>query len=547
MRFFRRIFLPLFFVTGCYYSQSNASLKIDSLRKELSKGAPDTNRVNQFFRLADLFLNLNPDSAISIGTQALVLADKLNWEPGRVRLLHQLGWYHYSISNDSIALQYYLSALKQAELAEKTAPEKCSENLNGKGCYTKVYYYGRRAAALSNIALVYDSKSEYARALELLFTALKMSEKIGHKKYQAIQCRNISRVYGKQGNFLKALSFGLKALKLDEESGDEGSIAAAYSAVALVYMSLDDYGKSREYYGKALEMYKRTGNAFRIASTLGNLGIVAEHLGQLEKAGEYYSASLQKSEALGDKNGMARQLGNIAILYNKQKQYEKSLEFHQRALKINEDNQNKHGIANNLSNIASVYCNKKNYKLALSYSLQALKIIKEIGAADLERSEEYQLSEIYGYTGDHKNAFEHYKRSVRLNDSIHTQENKKELVRKEMNYSFEKKEAETKALQDKKDALAAEDLRQQKMIIMFVGSCLLLVVIFAIVILRSFVQKKKANLLLAEKNRQIELQKEMVEAKQKEILDSIHYAKRIQQALLTPESLVRKNLSRLNK
>jgi hypothetical protein len=43
----------------------------------------------------------------------------------------------------------------------------------------------------------------------------------------------------------------------------------------------------------------------------------------------------------------------------------------------------------------------------------------------------------------------------------------------------------------------------------------------------------------------IELQKDIVEEKQKEILDSIHYAKRIQKALITSEKYIEKELSRL--
>ncbi len=46
---------------------------------------------------------------------------------------------------------------------------------------------------------------------------------------------------------------------------------------------------------------------------------------------------------------------------------------------------------------------------------------------------------------------------------------------------------------------------------------------------------------------QIEEQKKVVEVKQKEILDSIHYAKRIQNTLLTSEKYIDKHLNELNK
>ena len=47
-------------------------------------------------------------------------------------------------------------------------------------------------------------------------------------------------------------------------------------------------------------------------------------------------------------------------------------------------------------------------------------------------------------------------------------------------------------------------------------------------------------------NVEINKQKDVIEAKQKEILDSIHYAKRIQNVLMTSEKYIGKNLDKLS-
>ena len=69
---------------------------------------------------------------------------------------------------------------------------------------------------------------------------------------------------------------------------------------------------------------------------------------------------------------------------------------------------------------------------------------------------------------------------------------------------------------------------------------LLLVLGFAIFAYRSYRQKQKANI-------EISKQKEVIEEKQKEILDSIHYAKRIQTALLPSEKYLGQSFERLKK
>jgi serine phosphatase RsbU (regulator of sigma subunit) len=75
---------------------------------------------------------------------------------------------------------------------------------------------------------------------------------------------------------------------------------------------------------------------------------------------------------------------------------------------------------------------------------------------------------------------------------------------------------------------------------------LLLLLLFAV---RSYRQKKKANDLLGKQNREITEQKEEIQVKnhiitekQKEIVDSINYAKRIQYALLANENLINSRL-----
>ena len=103
------------------------------------------------------------------------------------------------------------------------------------------------------------------------------------------------------------------------------------------------------------------------------------------------------------------------------------------------------------------------------------------------------------------------------------------------------KKAETqKAEQDKQKAVAEADKKKQQVILYSVIGGLLVVLLFAGFIFRALriTQKQK---------KVIEKQKKLVEEKQKEILDSIHYAKRIQTALLPTEKYITKSLKRLMK
>lgn len=58
-----------------------------------------------------------------------------------------------------------------------------------------------------------------------------------------------------------------------------------------------------------------------------------------------------------------------------------------------------------------------------------------------------------------------------------------------------------------------------------------------------FNRVKKAKREVIEKNKEIETQKRLIEEKQKDILDSIHYAKRIQTSLLPTDKYINKIIS----
>jgi hypothetical protein len=131
-----------------------------------------------------------------------------------------------------------------------------------------------------------------------------------------------------------------------------------------------------------------------------------------------------------------------------------------------------------------------------------------------------------------------------MRDSINSQETQKAVLKKQMQYTYEKQEAVAKAEHkselEKQQAVADEKNRKQKIIITSVAIGLLLVIIFAGYVFKTLRATRKQKILIEHKNMEIEM-------KQKEILDSIRYAKRIQTALIPSDKYIEKNLNKLQK
>ena|GEM_PF-3307406 len=83
---------------------------------------------------------------------------------------------------------------------------------------------------------------------------------------------------------------------------------------------------------------------------------------------------------------------------------------------------------------------------------------------------------------------------------------------------------------------------KQKNVISTIAILSALGIILLLFTIRSNNQRRKANKLLSEQKSEIEKQKHLVDEKQKEILDSINYAKRIQTALMANSSMMSTNL-----
>ncbi len=414
--------------------------KIDSLFNLVETDKPacstpcigDTARITHLNGLArELRIN-EPQRATDYATQALDLAEKIDFKKGMAYAYQTFGSMNYYQGNYLEALDYNFKALKTAE------------DLDDKDF---------DASLLSSIGMVYKEQGDYPRALEFDFKALKMKEEIGNKNAMAKILGNIGVVYQAQRDLPKALDYFFKALKVAEEVGDKNGVAIDLGNIGIVYYDQKDLDKALEYYLKALKAKEELGNKISISKTLGNIGLVYRDQNNFDMALDYYLRSLKLVEELGDKNGIAANLGNLGSLYTITKDYAK----------------------------------------AEKYLSDALEISHSIGALDIEMNHEIYFSELFSNTNRYQLALEHYKKAMTIKDSLFNDEKNQEITRKEMNYEFEKKEAAAKAEQDKKDALNAADLKKQTLIRNITIGAAIVAALLVFVAVRSVNRRKKLS------------------------------------------------------
>ena len=176
-------------------------------------------------------------------------------------------------------------------------------------------------------------------------------------------------------------------------------------------------------------------------------------------------------------------------------------------------------------------------KKSIYYLEDALNRAEKINLNEVRRDANKLLSDIYLKLNNPGKSLANYKDFVAARDSFFNEENTKNTVRLEMNYEFEKKEAEVKAEQDKQAAVAAAERSRQRLFLWLVGAVAGAIAVIALIIFRSLqITRRQKDIIEAHKT-EIEKSKLLVEERNKDITDSINYAKKIQEAILPDKEI----------
>jgi tetratricopeptide (TPR) repeat protein len=120
-------------------------------------------------------------------------------------------------------------------------------------------YQNEFDASASNIANVYDSQGEYAKALLWYSMALAIREKVLGAEHPdtAEIYNNIAGVYDNQGDYAKALELYSKVLAIEEKvlGAEHPSTATTYNNIAVVYYHQGDYAKALSWFSKSYRVY----------------------------------------------------------------------------------------------------------------------------------------------------------------------------------------------------------------------------------------------------------------------------------------------------
>lgn len=174
-------------------------------------------------------------------------------------------------------------------------------------------------------------------------------------------------------------------------------------------------------------------------------------------------------------------------------------------------------IAGNNIDLCKVYYKQKKYSLAIAHGKKAYKIAVEIGGKKKIKDASDILAKVYVAMGNYEKAYKYHVEYKNNSDSIYNESNIKEITNIENQYEFEKEKESIAVAQAKKDVIQQAKTKRQKTIRNSFIIGFVLMIVFAMIIFINLAKIKKANLLLASKNKKIASQKEEIQTQATEL------------------------------
>lgn len=374
-------------------------------------------------------------------------------------------------------------------------PENCLKI--GKKAYElslEAPYRKGESTALIVMAYQHWHHSQIETALEELLESESIQKEIDYFRYLGEARMVRAMISWGKGNYDDAFSLVYEALNILEDREKVDSKAWLYWTLGVFNYDLKDYKKSLDNYEKALAILRSTEpfDQNSVAYTLIGIGCCYKGESRIDEAIRFLEEALQISKETNQWMQEARCHYELGLIQCEKGNLDKAKEEQKISYNMRKAHGTKPGMVSCLIALADIEMKKGDISSAMDYMEEALGLAKETNSKPKIYQCHEKLATLYKQAKDFEKALEHSEQFHKIRSEVVGDQTNNKLKELETKFATERseKEAEIQRLKN--------------------------------------VELKEAYDLVAEKN--------------KEILDSIRYAKRIQSAILPPQKLVKQYL-----
>jgi serine phosphatase RsbU (regulator of sigma subunit) len=291
--------------------------------KELTKDLVfDTNQVKKLIELAAETFRVNPDSAILVSQQALIISSEIKYYDGIFSSYGYLGYIYVLQGNSSLAIDYYHESIILAE------------SLTDFKGYKEVI-----VNAFNSIGFIHNQQNRQDDALRYYQKALETIADDSLNKTRATLMNNIGFIiFGKakiEADSLDKKELLSEALKYFEESfrihnyHDVNASGDVLINIGDVYRYMKKYKTALTYYDKSLAIFESIGDKRGLSTVLNNIGNTYFLMEDFKKAEKFYENGFNYAQEIGYPNQIKFASNSLYRINKKFGNYAKALQYHE--------------------------------------------------------------------------------------------------------------------------------------------------------------------------------------------------------------------------
>ena len=387
-----------------------------------------------------------------------------------------------------------------------------------------------KARLLNELAYTYrntsaDTSRLYAKR------AIELARGNGDSLIMATSYNHFGVIFKNLGNYAASIENHLKALRIREAKQNEFGMVQSYNNLGVAYMYQNMNAKCLDYFKKSYQLLSEMDNKKGLSSVIGNIGIVYYNMLDYDEAERFYLKAVEINKELKNEESLGYTYNNLGVLYDQIELYDKALDYYNKALKIEKKEEDRYGITSAISNIAGIYFMQEKIDSAIYYAEQALSIAREIGSKHDMKQLYWSLSNYYEASDDYEQAVIYFNAYSNMKDSLLGDDRTRQIAEMDVIYKNDKKQHEI-ALLAQKNQLNQVKLKNDSIVNYAIMAGIGTLIIAVILIIIGAKNKNKANNILKINSIEIANQTKVLEEKNKDIMDSINYAKRLQDSVL---------------
>lgn len=315
-------FLLLTVILALHSTNAQQNRKLDSLFAVNKSASNDTNEVLLLAEISLEYSKTNLDTSRVFATQALSLAEKLQYSYGLLKANNLIGRSYALQNNIPQALRYYNTALTIARSQQNPA----------------------RIAAMSvAIGAIYTQNNDWDKAYKYLMQAKEAYEKAGIPLPNSL-CINMGYYHSSRKQYAEAISWYKKAVENEEKKpAPTPDLAQLYGNIGGDMIKTKQFGESLSYLYKALALNTAMGNEKSIAFNLNGIGAayaeayvnrsqlpdsMKNDSRLLAKAEQYLLQALQLNNQLGIQDNKLDIYNWLSVVAEKKQDYKHAYQYY---------------------------------------------------------------------------------------------------------------------------------------------------------------------------------------------------------------------------